>query len=72
MKCPYLYMLDASGEPVPEEDVLVWAEWFEAHDADRQVALTVVPSGARVSTVFLGIDSTLGLSEGERGARHEG
>lgn len=67
MKRPYLYTLDASGAPVPTEDVLVWADWYEAHDADRQVALTKVPDGwgkgARVSTVFLGIDSGFGLSQ---------
>lgn len=47
------YILEGK-EPKLVEDVLEWARWFEA--ADRQVANTVLPSGVRVSTVFLGID----------------
>lgn len=39
--------------PVPEPDLLTWAQWFET--ADRKVALTDVPGGV-VSTIFLGLD----------------
>lgn len=39
--------------PVPEPNLLAWAEWFET--ADRVVFQTEVRGGL-VSTVFLGID----------------
>lgn len=43
--------------PVAEPDVLKWAEWFETHDKDRQVAVTELKNGkVLVSTVFLGLD----------------
>lgn len=44
--------------PVPEPDLLRWAKWFES--ADRHVALTELPHGGRVSTVFLGLDHSFG------------
>ena len=51
-------------EPMLVDDLLEWAEWFET--ADRHVANTVLPSGVRVSTVFLGIDHSFPPStEGE-------
>lgn len=40
--------------PVEEPNLLVWAEWIE--HADRQVALTHLPSGIEISTIFLGLD----------------
>ena len=51
------YVLDESGEPVPEPDLLTAARWFET--ANRQLAedLVELPTGTfRVSTVFLGLD----------------
>jgi hypothetical protein len=39
--------------PVPESDVLKWAEWFET--ADRVVAQTEIGASV-VSTVFMGLD----------------
>ncbi len=39
---------------VPEPDLLTAARWFET--ADRRVAETFLPNGARVSTVFLCFD----------------
>lgn len=39
--------------PVPEPDVLKWAEWFGS--ADRVVAQTEI-GASMVSTVFLGLD----------------
>ncbi len=54
------YKLDEAGDPVPCEDVLEWAAWFERSDEDRVVAKTELPSGTTVSTVFLGIDHAFG------------
>jgi hypothetical protein len=50
------YILDGST-PVPCDDVVEWAKWFE--HANRQVALTRVGSWT-VSTIFIGIDLSLG------------
>lgn len=47
------YILAANGEPIPCEDLLTWARWFEA--ADVHVADTYF-GGVRVSTVFLALD----------------
>lgn len=47
-----LYVLKGH-DPVPVEDPLRWARWFEK--GDRRVALTKVGE-LSVSTVFLGID----------------
>jgi hypothetical protein len=48
------YILDADGYPVPEPDLLTWAKWFET--ANRQLAKDELPNGAKVSTIFLGLD----------------
>ena len=48
-----LYIL-RGHTPVPCADLLAWAQWFE-NAAARRVAQTKI-GGARVSTVFLGID----------------
>lgn len=40
-------------KPVPEPDIIKWAQWYET--ADRQVARTE-EGGVMISTVFLGID----------------
>lgn len=58
-KSPY-YKLDEAGEAVPCEDILEWAVWFEQHPEARVVAKTELPSGATVSTVFIGIDHSGG------------
>jgi hypothetical protein len=47
------YKLDARGEPIPEPDLMKWADWFET--ADRRVAKDYVGE-VKVSTVFLGLD----------------
>jgi len=47
------YILEGK-KPKLVEDALEWARWFET--ADRHVAQTILPSGVRVSTVFLGLD----------------
>ena len=48
------YVLDADGEPRPEPDLNVWADWMQT--ADRTLALNVLDDGTRVSTIFLGLD----------------
>lgn len=47
------YILDDSGNPVKELDLLKWGKWFES--ADRTVARDEI-GDVSVSTVFLGID----------------
>lgn len=47
------YILDAENNPVPCEDTLTWAAWFE--ESKRIVARTEI-GDLLVSTVFLGID----------------
>jgi hypothetical protein len=51
-----LYILEGK-EPVPIDDTLAWAKWFE-QNANRRLAETRI-NGWRVSTVFLGIDNNL-------------
>ena len=58
MRTPF-YTLDAAGEPAPCDDMLKWAIWFAQSHEVRVVAKTELPSGATVSTVFLGIDHSL-------------
>ena len=66
------YILDASGEPTPEPDIVRWAEWMRRADGacpivpTRSVARTHIADstdshgrphrGVGISTVFLGID----------------
>ena len=45
--------------PVIEEDEAAWGRWHST--ADRSVARDVLPNGWEVSTVFLGIDHSLGI-----------
>lgn len=49
----HYYILDGHT-PVPCDDLLVWAHWYE--HADRHVAWTEFEDGTFVSTVFLGLD----------------
>ena len=52
-----------SDEHPPEEievDRLVWAEWFENSWPERQVAVTEIKGGPRISTVFLGLNHQFG------------
>lgn len=53
------YILDEHGEPVRCDDLVAWAKWFQT--AERHVAQDITPGGARVSTVFLGVDHGYGL-----------
>jgi hypothetical protein len=55
------YILDESGNPVPERNLITWAKWYEDSMEQRQVAETYLPLWrAYVSTVFLAIDHQLG------------
>ena len=53
------YILDETGNPIPEPDALRWAEWFEKAGNKRQVAKTE-QGGVLVSTVFLGLNHRFG------------
>ena len=53
------YILDENGNPKPEPDLMVWAEWFEKSQEKRRVALTKI-GDKEVSTVFLGMDHSFG------------
>jgi hypothetical protein len=57
---PHLYILDATGKPVPATNLLRWGEWFER--ANRTVEKDEI-DGHFISTVFLGIDHNF-LGEG--------
>ena len=52
------YILNENCEPVPENDMSVWGAFMEDNDK-RRVANTEI-NGTEISTVFTGIDSTLG------------
>lgn len=60
----YKYILNGR-DPVPEPDPLKWGEWFiqATEDGSRIIAQTQVRGDVFVSTVFLGMDSHLGLGE---------
>ena len=52
------YILNDAGEPVPCDNVLEWALFFEDGDARRVVKTEVGPYS--VSTVFLALDHSFG------------
>lgn len=58
----HYWILDEAGEPIPVDDVEVWAWWFQT--APRHVAQDqdegAGPEVVRVSTVFLGLDHQWG------------
>jgi hypothetical protein len=49
-------------KPVPVESILEWGEWFEeaSRSGERIVKQEKFPNGKKVSTVFLGVDHSLG------------
>ena len=57
------YILDSNDDPVAEDDVRAWGQWFEeaTKNGDRTLQKTAI-SGSEVSTVFLGIDHNFGGS----------
>lgn len=54
----FLYILDDDNNVVPTDDALIWGRWFEeaSRSGRRQVQLTELENGTRISTVFLGTD----------------
>lgn len=48
------YILNDEGNPVPEPDLMKWAQWIESYP-DRQIGRITI-NGIFVSTVFLGLD----------------
>jgi hypothetical protein len=52
------YILDGHNA-VPIDDLLEWGRWLQT--AKRTVAKDELPSGTRVSTVFLGLDYNHGF-----------
>lgn len=56
------YILNESGAPEPCEDLMMWGRWMEA--GNRIVQQDSV-GGARVSTVFLGLDHSYNRGRGE-------
>lgn len=59
-----MYMLNDAGEPELCEDYLAWALWFEDGEqrfvAEDCVSARDGRSKVRVSTMFIGIDTSLG------------
>lgn len=51
------YILDGSGRPVLEPDLMKWAKWFHGGTNHHKVAVDTV-GDATVATVFQGIDYT--------------
>ena len=56
------YAMLVDGEIIPTDDLRAWALWFEDIEA-RRVALTRLPNGKEVSTVFLGVNHAFGHGE---------
>ena len=54
MKTHGKYILE-NKEPIPCEDLIVWAKWMGNNKPELRVAETFV-RGYRVSTIFLGVD----------------
>lgn len=48
------YILSESGNPIPEPDLLKWADWFGKFE-NRRLCLTK-RGKVEVSTIFLGLD----------------
>jgi hypothetical protein len=54
------FILDEAGE-VRQVDLSTWAAWLETHDGRIAETLIPGPYGARISTVFLGLDHRFNL-----------
>ena len=53
------WILDKDHNVIQANDALEWGEFFQDFN-NRRVALTYLPDGTRISTVFLGIDHGVG------------
>lgn len=56
------YILDENGDPIPCEDLMTWARWFEENREKRRVAYDKIGTVV-VSTVFLALDYQFGEGE---------
>ncbi len=56
------WILDVSGDPVFEPDIIKWVKWFETSGDARVVAKTKVGE-VEVSTVFLSVDHNFGSGQ---------
>lgn len=56
-RCLY-YVLDEEGRPIPEPDLLKWAQFFES--GTRVLRKDKLPNGISVITAFLAVDSSWG------------
>jgi hypothetical protein len=54
------FILDAAGEPVPCDDLLAWAQWFESGGRASRTLASDDIHGSHVSTVFLALDHSFG------------
>ncbi len=54
------YILNDKGNPEECDDLMKWVEWIESNP-NRQIARTE-KNDVLVSTVFLGLDHSLGMS----------
>lgn len=54
------YILDEDNNPVPENDLITWATWYEANTEQCRVGDTSFTEKIRISTVFLSNDHSFG------------
>ena len=62
------YVTNSHGDPMPCDDLLLWAKWFQ--DGNRRVAEDDI-DGTRISTVFLGVDHGFPRADQLEGTMHE-
>lgn len=60
----YYILGDDPSKPV-KVPFMVWARWFEENFRNRVVKKTTFPWGTHISTVFLGLDHSFGLEDGD-------
>jgi hypothetical protein len=57
-----LYILDKKGEAVKTTDLMEWAKWIRDNREKMKIQFSAINNYA-ISTVFLGIDYSYGLTE---------